>query len=72
MMRAISTMQTAGHNKSHDIGRIVPALAKIARTGHPQFLNVSKHFKNSGPPANGMVRTSRRSSELCFQIDSET
>jgi hypothetical protein len=45
MMRAISTMQTAGHNKSHDIGRIVPALAKIARTGHPQFLNGKQTFQ---------------------------
>ncbi len=39
VMRAVGAMQAAGHDKSHSIGSIVPALAKNARTGHPQFGN---------------------------------
>jgi hypothetical protein len=39
MMRAVGAMQPAGHGKSYAIGCIVPALAKNARAGHPQFRN---------------------------------
>ncbi len=38
-MSAVSAMQTAGHDKAYGIGSIVPALAKNARAGHPQFRN---------------------------------
>jgi hypothetical protein len=51
VMRAAGAMQTAGHDKYQGIGSIVPALAKNARAGHPQFLTGSKHLQNSGPPA---------------------
>jgi uncharacterized repeat protein (TIGR03803 family) len=36
MMRAVSAMQAAGH-RTHGTSGIVPALAKNARTGHPEF-----------------------------------
>ena len=39
VMSAISAMQTAGHDKSHGTSSIVPALAKSARAGHPEFRN---------------------------------
>jgi len=51
MMGAVSAMQTAGHDDPHGTSSIVPALAKSARTGHPQFRNgKEKHWKG-GPPA---------------------
>jgi hypothetical protein len=45
-------MQAAGHDKPYGIGSIVPALAKNARTGHPQFQNgKGKRGKLGHPPA---------------------
>jgi len=38
-------MQTVGHNKPHDIGSIVPALAQDARTGHSIMLAMSAQSK---------------------------
>jgi hypothetical protein len=35
VMSAVGAMQAAGHDKQHGTGRIVPALANNARTGHP-------------------------------------
>jgi hypothetical protein len=52
-MRIVGAMQTAGHDKSHGIGSIVPALAKNARAGHPQFLNgkqTSPELRATRPP----------------------
>jgi hypothetical protein len=51
VLRAAGAMQTAGHDKYQGIGSIVPALAKNARAGHPQFLNGKQTSQNSGPPA---------------------
>jgi hypothetical protein len=39
VMSAVGAMQAAGHDKQHGTGSIVPALAKNARTGHPEFGN---------------------------------
>ena len=39
VMRAVGAMQSAGHGKIDSIGSIVHALAKNARTGHPEFRN---------------------------------
>jgi hypothetical protein len=39
VMSAVGAMQSAGHDKAHDIGSIAPALAKNARTGHPPLRN---------------------------------
>ena len=51
VMSAVGAMQSAGHNKPHGTGSIVPALAKNARTGHPQFRNgMGKHGKQGHPP----------------------
>jgi Domain of unknown function (DUF4329) len=35
VMSAVTAMQAAGHDEPYGTGRIVPALAKDARTGHP-------------------------------------
>jgi RHS repeat-associated protein len=44
-------MQAAGHNQPHGTGSLVPALAKNARAGHPQFRNgKGKHEKPGHPP----------------------
>jgi hypothetical protein len=51
VMSAVCAMQTAGHDKSHTIGSIVPALAKSARAGHPQFLNGKQKPANPGHPS---------------------
>ncbi len=51
VMRAVGAMQAAGHDKPHRTGSIVPALAKNARTGHPQFRNgKGKHGRAGHPP----------------------
>jgi hypothetical protein len=55
VMRAVTAMQTAGHDKPHDTGSIVPALAKNARTGHPQFRNgKGKDGRLGHPPGRGL------------------
>jgi hypothetical protein len=53
VMSAVSATQAAGHDKSHGKGGIVPALAKNARTGHPEFRNWKGNTK-AGPPAGGL------------------
>jgi hypothetical protein len=45
-------MQAAGHNKLHGTGSLVPALAKNARAGHPQFRNGRGKHRTPGHPAN--------------------
>ena len=48
VMSAVGAMQAAGHDKPHGIGCIVPALAKNARTGHPQFRNGKEKHGRAG------------------------
>lgn len=44
--------------KLHGTGSIVPALAKIARAGHPQFWNGKERTRQKdGPPAGGLTAT---------------
>jgi hypothetical protein len=50
-MSAVGAMQPTGHDKPHGTGSIVPALAKNARTGHPQFRNGKGKPGNPGHPA---------------------
>jgi len=50
-MRAVSAMQAAGHDRPHGTGSIVPALAKNARTGHPQFRNGNGKLGRLGHPS---------------------
>ena len=59
VMSAVTAMQSAGHDKSHGTGSIVPApsagsgqaLAKNARAGHPLFQNgKGKHGSPGHPP----------------------
>jgi hypothetical protein len=40
------------HDRAHAIGSIVPALAKNARTGHPQFWSGKQKFRSLGHPPN--------------------
>ena len=50
VMSAIGAMQTAGH-QAHGTSSIVPALAKNARTGHPQFRSGKRNqISKAGPP----------------------
>jgi hypothetical protein len=59
-MSAVGAMQSHGHNKPHDSRSIVPALAKNARTGHPQFWNgKQKEKQKSGPPSITLSALSR-------------
>jgi hypothetical protein len=44
VMSAVGAMQAAGHNQPHSTGRIVPALAKNARAGHPQFWRLKERI----------------------------
>jgi len=39
VMGAVTAMQSCRHDQAHTTGSIVPALAKNARAGHPQFRN---------------------------------
>jgi len=50
-MSAVDAMQATGHDQQNGIGSIA-ALAKGARTGHPQFQN-GKEKAKGGPPAAG-------------------
>ena len=50
MMSAVSAMQSAGHDKPHGTGSIVPALAQNARAGHPQFQNGNGKRGSPGHP----------------------
>jgi len=52
VMSAVSAVQAAGHDTPYGTGSIVPALAKNARTGHPQFRNGKERARQKGgPPA---------------------
>src|ERR1700739_4558575 len=51
LMSAVSAMQAAGHSKSYGTGSIVPALAKNARTGHPQFQYRKEECGKLGHPS---------------------
>jgi hypothetical protein len=51
VMCTISATQSTGHDKAYAIGSIVPALAKNARTGHPQFrFGKEKQLESLGHP----------------------
>jgi hypothetical protein len=54
VMSAVTAMQAAGHDEPYGTGRIVPALAKDARTGHPQFQNVKENLGKPGHPPCGL------------------
>jgi hypothetical protein len=55
VMGAVGAMQAAGQDKQYGTGSIVPALAKSARTGHPEFRNGKEKNGKGGPPARSVV-----------------
>ena len=65
VMRAVGAMQSDGHGKPHGSRSIVPApsassgqaLAKNARTGHPEFRNGKATDRKPGPPVYKAIRT---------------
>jgi hypothetical protein len=60
VMSAVGPMQAAGHNKPHGTGSTVPALAKNARAGHPQFRNGKEKHGKPGHPSSGLLTTRHR------------
>jgi hypothetical protein len=50
MMSAVGAMQADGHDKQYPTSSIVPALAKNARTGHPEFRNGKGERRRLGHP----------------------
>jgi len=50
VMSAVGAMQSAGPDRPHGTGSIVPALAKNARTGNPQFRNGKREHGRLGHP----------------------
>jgi hypothetical protein len=65
VMSAVSAMQAAGRDEPYATAGIVPALAKDARTGHPQFQNgKEKARQKGGPPAPGLDRAASASNVI--------
>jgi hypothetical protein len=52
VMSSVGAMQAAGHDQQYRTSSIVPALAKSARTGHPEFGNGKEKRGKVGHPPN--------------------
>jgi hypothetical protein len=50
VMGTVSAMQSTGHDNPHGTVSIVPALAKSARAGHPEFWNGKERHEKDGAP----------------------